>query len=84
MTAARAERSAQPTNGIAEAVLNALPHPVVTVAPDGRLVDANVAAESFFQVGAPVLRRHRLKEFVPFGSPLLALIEYARARGAAV
>jgi two-component system nitrogen regulation sensor histidine kinase GlnL len=84
MTAARAERSTQPAGGIAEAVLNALPHPVVTVAADGRVVDANAAAESFFQVGAPVLQRHRLKEFVPFGSPLLALIEQVRARGAAV
>jgi two-component system nitrogen regulation sensor histidine kinase GlnL len=84
MTAARAERGAHSGGGISEAVLNALPHPVVTVAPDGRLVDANVAAESFFQVGAPVLRRHRLKEFVPFGSPLLALIEQVRSRGAAV
>jgi two-component system nitrogen regulation sensor histidine kinase GlnL len=84
MTAARAERGAHSGGGISEAVLNALPHPVVTVAPDGHLVDANVAAESFFQVGAPVLRRHRLKEFVPFGSPLLALIEQVRSRGAAV
>jgi two-component system nitrogen regulation sensor histidine kinase GlnL len=84
MTAARAERGVHSGGGISEAVLNALPHPVVTVAPDGHLVDANVAAESFFQVGAPVLRRHRLKEFVPFGSPLLALIEQVRSRGAAV
>jgi two-component system nitrogen regulation sensor histidine kinase GlnL len=84
MTAARAERGAHSGGGISEAVLNALPHPVVTVAPDGHLVDANVAAESFFQVGAPVLRRHRLKEFVPFGSPLLALIDQVRSRGAAV
>ncbi len=84
MTAARAERSTHSGGGISEAVLNALPHPVMTVSPDGHLVDANVAAESLFQVGAPVLRRHRLKEFVPFGSPLLALIEVVRARGAAV
>jgi two-component system, NtrC family, nitrogen regulation sensor histidine kinase GlnL len=30
------------------------------------------------------MRRHRIKEFVPFGSPLLSLIEQVRARGAAV
>ena len=32
----------------------------------------------------PLLRRHRLRELVPFGSPLLALIEQVRTRGAAV
>lgn len=84
MTAAQIERNAESTAGMAEAVLNALPHPVITVGPDGHVVDANVAAESFFQVGAPVLRRHRIKEFVPFGSPLLALIEQVRKRGSAV
>lgn len=83
MTAARAERNAS-TSGMADAVLDALPHPVITVGPDGHVVDANAAAEDFFQVGAPVLRRHRIKEFVPFGSPLLALIEQVRNRGAAV
>lgn len=84
MTAAQIERNAESTVGMAEAVLNALPHPVITVGPDGHVVDANVAAESFFQVGAPVLRRHQIKEFVPFGSPLLALIEQVRKRGSAV
>lgn len=68
----------------AEAVLNALPHPVLTVGSDGHVTDANVAAEAFFAVGAPVMRRHKIKEFVPFGSPLLALIEQVRASGSAV
>jgi two-component system nitrogen regulation sensor histidine kinase GlnL len=84
MKAASVQRSAPPGFAMAEAVLNALPHPVITVAPDGHVVDANVAAESFFEVGAPVLRRHRIKDFVPFGSPLLALIDQVRARAAAV
>jgi two-component system nitrogen regulation sensor histidine kinase GlnL len=30
------------------------------------------------------MRRHKIKEFVPFGSPLLALIEQVKARGSAV
>ncbi|MDQ0509199.1 two-component system sensor histidine kinase NtrB [Ancylobacter amanitiformis] len=68
----------------AEAVMNALPHPVFTVAGDDRLVDANVAAEAFFEASLAVLARHRLQEFVPFGSPLLALVEQVRSRGAAV
>lgn len=70
--------------GGADAVLNALPHPVITVAPSGHVAEANAAAEAFFDLGEPVLRRHRIHELVPFGSPLLALIDQVRGRGAAV
>ncbi len=68
----------------AEAVLNALPHPVIVVAPDGKVVDANGAAEAFFEVSLPLLRRQALRDLVPFGSPLLTLVEQVRSRGAAV
>ncbi len=68
----------------ADAVLNALPMPVITIAEDGRIADANVAAEAFFEASLNLLRRHQLRELVPFGSPLLALIEQVRRRGAAV
>lgn len=70
--------------GVADAVLDALPHPVISVAPTGFVVNANAAAEAFFDAGAPVLRRHRIHEIVPFGSPLISLIEQVRTRGAAV
>jgi two-component system, NtrC family, nitrogen regulation sensor histidine kinase GlnL len=65
-------------------VLNALPHPVLMIGADGRIADANVAAEDFFEVSLPVLRRHLLRDLVPFGSPLLALIDQVRARAAPV
>ena len=68
----------------ADAVLNALPHPVIVVAPDGKIVDANAAAEAFFEISVPLLRRQSLRDLVPFGSPLLTLVEQVRARGAAV
>src|SRR5499427_282967 len=68
----------------AEAILNALPHPVIVAAADGKVVDANAAAEAFFEVSLPLLRRHLLRELVPFGSPLLVLVEQVRRRGAAV
>src|SRR5215510_2523550 len=71
-------------SGDAEAVLNALPLPVVMVAADGRITEANVAAEAFFEVSAPLLRRHFLRDLVPFGSPLLALVDQVRNKGAAV
>ena len=70
--------------GTAGSVLNALPLPVIMVASDGKIAEANVAAETFFEVSAPLLRRHELKDLVPFGSPLLALVDQVRARGAAV
>jgi two-component system, NtrC family, nitrogen regulation sensor histidine kinase GlnL len=70
--------------GTSGAVLNALPLPVIMVAADGKISDANVAAETFFEVSAPLLRRQALKDLVPFGSPLLALVDQVRARGAAV
>ncbi len=70
--------------GAAEAVLNSLPHPVIVVAPDGKIADANVAAENFFEGSVQMLRRNALRDIVPFGSPLLALVEQVRHRGAAV
>ena len=71
-------------SGTADAVLDALPHPVIMVSADGRIANANAAAESFFEASIPMLRRHTLDDLVPFGSPVLALIEQVRARGAAV
>jgi two-component system nitrogen regulation sensor histidine kinase GlnL len=68
----------------ADAVLNALPHPVIIVTGDGRIADANAAAEAFFQGSVSMLRRNLLRDLVPFGSPLLALVDQVRDRGAAV
>src|SRR5256714_1298609 len=68
----------------ADTVLNALPHPILMVAPDGKIAEANVAAEAFFEVSMLLLRRHALRDLVPFGSPLLALVEQVRNRAAAV
>src|ERR1700740_39044 len=69
---------------LADAMLHALPHPVIMVSPDGKIADANVAAEQFFEASIPMLRRHMLRDLVPFGSPLLTLIDQVRQRGAAV
>ena len=80
----RAHAVSATANSPADAVLHALPHPVIMIAPDGRIADANVAAEQFFEASIPVLRRHMVRELVPFGSPLLALIEQVCRTGAAV
>lgn len=76
--------SAGLTTVTADAMLNALPHPVIMVGPDGRIADANVAAEQFFEASIPMLRRNMLRDLVPFGSPLLTLVEQVRRSGAAV
>jgi two-component system nitrogen regulation sensor histidine kinase GlnL len=73
-----------PFAGVANAVLNALPHPVIMIAPDGRLSGANQAAEVFLQNSASVLSRYDLGHFVPFGSPIFSLIDQVRASGAPV
>ncbi|HET9618898.1 MAG TPA: nitrogen regulation protein NR(II) [Pseudolabrys sp.] len=67
-----------------DAMLHALPHPVIMIAPDGRIADANVAAEQFFEASIPLLRRHMLRDLVPFGSPLLTLVDQVRHTGSAV
>ena len=66
------------------ALLDALPHPVVLVTGDNQIAEANLAAETFFKTSATVLRRSQIEQFVPFGSPLLALIEQVRQRESAV
>src|ERR1043166_1488046 len=73
-----------PPLGAADAVLNALPLPVIIVDSNSRIADANVAAENFFEASVLLLRRQMLRDLVPFGSPLLALVEQVRNRGAAV
>ena len=72
------------TTNSAEMVLNALPHPVLVIGADGKIKDANAAAENFFESSESMLRRLRMADLVPFGSPLLALIEHVRGRGATV
>jgi two-component system nitrogen regulation sensor histidine kinase GlnL len=65
-------------------VVNALPLPVLTIGPEGDILDANHAAEAFFDLSVRVLRRQKLEDVVPFGSPTIALVEEVRRRGAGV
>ena len=67
-----------------DAVINALPLPVLTVSADGSILHANIAAESFLDVSLRVMQRQKLADMVPFGSPVLGLIEEVRRRGASV
>lgn len=65
-------------------ILNALHLPVLTVGGDGTVLHANAAAEAFFDLSLRVLRRQTLAGVMPFGSPVLGLVEEVRRRGASV
>lgn len=71
-------------SGLAMAVLNAIQNPVVMVDANGHIAFANWEAEAFFGASASHLARYRISTFIPFGSPLLSLIEQVRERRAPV
>ncbi len=58
-------------------VLNALAQPLITVDAQGMVIDVNVAAETFFDMGRGALLRSSLTELIPFDSPVLALVAEA-------
>ncbi|MDX3809289.1 MAG: histidine kinase dimerization/phospho-acceptor domain-containing protein, partial [Bosea sp. (in: a-proteobacteria)] len=64
--------------------LNVLPMPVLVVAERHAIIYANMAAEDFFQSSVALLKRQRLDDLIPFGSPVLALVEEVSRRGASV
>ncbi|MGH6796202.1 MAG: two-component system sensor histidine kinase NtrB, partial [Methylocella sp.] len=65
-------------------LLNALPHPVVALRPDGSIAEANSAAEAFFGMSRTSLSQQRLANLVVVFSPLLSLVEQVQSRGAAI
>ncbi len=64
----------------AQIVLNTIRRPVIMVGPDGMISFANADAEDFFRSSAAVLARKTLAHFVPFGSPILILVDQVRER----
>jgi two-component system nitrogen regulation sensor histidine kinase GlnL len=68
----------------AEAMLSALPHPLLVIGEGLKIQYVNTAAEDFFQMSSSMLCRHSLIEIVAFGSPLLALVEQVQRNGTTV
>lgn len=62
-------------------LLAALPHPILVLAEDERVIYANTAAEIFFEASQALLKRLRLEELVAFGCPLVALVRDVRRTG---
>lgn len=69
-----------PPMDAAQIVLNTIRHPVIMVGPDNFIAYANAEAEDFFRSSVAVLTRNKLAKFVPFGSPLLTLVDQVRER----
>lgn len=59
-------------------ILMVLPDPIIVVDMDGYIPYANPAGEEFFSSSINMLRKTTIDQLVPFGSPLLALIEHVR------
>lgn len=68
----------------AQILLNTIRRPVIMVDCEGYISFANVDAEDFFRSSASVLARSTLSKLIPFGSPLLALVDQVRERHAPV
>ncbi|MBC7831490.1 MAG: two-component sensor histidine kinase, partial [Hyphomicrobium sp.] len=65
-------------------LLTALPHPIIVLGEENRIVYANSAAEAFLSSGIALLKRLKLDEVLGFGCPLLALVDQVRNSGSTV
>ena len=79
-----AAASVAETTTAAQIVLNTIRRPVIMIDPDGLIAYANADAEDFFRSSASVLAKKTLAHFVPFGSPILTLVDQVRERRAPV
>ncbi|RFC64906.1 MULTISPECIES: two-component system sensor histidine kinase NtrB [Mesorhizobium] len=68
----------------AQIVLNTIRRPVIMIGTDGFITYANADAEDFFRLSATMLARQKLERFVPYDSPLMALVQQVRERHAPV
>ncbi len=67
-----------------DAVLQGLPHALLIVDRDDRIVFANIAAQVFFGTSEAVLKKKALPLVLAFASPLISLVEEVRQTGCAV
>jgi two-component system nitrogen regulation sensor histidine kinase GlnL len=85
MTARRTVGSSVPASVPApEALLAAVPHPVIAIAGGERIVFANPPAEQFFEMSVAWLKRQPVASLLPFGTPLLALLAQVEEHGVTV
>ncbi|WP_378951029.1 nitrogen regulation protein NR(II) [Mesorhizobium sp. ANAO-SY3R2] len=83
MNSAPLAAAADPADA-AQIVLNTIRRPVIMIGPNNFITYANADAEDFFRSSATVLARSELSRFLPFGSPILTLVEQVRERNTPV
>jgi two-component system, NtrC family, nitrogen regulation sensor histidine kinase GlnL len=67
-----------------DVLVGALPHPILVLAADERVIYANVAAETFFQSSQAVLKRQQIGSIVSDDCPLIALARQVARTGSTV
>jgi two-component system, NtrC family, nitrogen regulation sensor histidine kinase GlnL len=67
-----------------DVLLAALPHPIIVIGEENRVVYANSAAEVFLSTSLAILKRDSFESVVAFGCPLISLIEQVRHSGQTV
>ena len=67
-----------------DVLVGALPHPILVLAADERVIYANVAAETFFQSSQAVLKRQQIGAIVSDDCPLIALARQVARTGSTV
>jgi two-component system nitrogen regulation sensor histidine kinase GlnL len=65
-------------------LLATLPHPILVLGDDDRVVYANTAAETFFSLSQGMLKRQSLPDIIAFSSPLAAVVGQVRRTGVTV
>ncbi|MEN8723915.1 MAG: ATP-binding protein [Alphaproteobacteria bacterium] len=65
-------------------ILDNLAHPILVIGDASQIVYANGASELFFGASQARLINAPFAEFVPFGTPLLALVEQVQHRGGSI
>jgi two-component system nitrogen regulation sensor histidine kinase GlnL len=82
---AKTQGATRNARGLAcEALVEALPHPLLVVGKGLTIEYVNSAAEDFFQMSSSVFCRHSLPDVVAFGCPLIALVEQVQRNGTTV
>ena len=69
------------SGAMAASILDVLPGPVFCIGQDGALLEANPAAEVFFEVGRSLLLRRMLDDLIARDSPLLTMVYEALRTG---
>jgi two-component system nitrogen regulation sensor histidine kinase GlnL len=67
-----------------DVLVGSLPHPILVLAADERVIYANVAAETFFQSSQAVLKRQQIGSIVSDDCPLIALARQVVRTGSTV